>query len=404
MSKVFQWLARLLSALALLAMGLWFVGRLASDRTLATQYISWVPTWMLVGLGAAALLAWFLVALLHQWAVRRRSLFGDDDQKRPLPGVLPARAAMVGLVASVIWLAAIDLRLQNRFIHRPMSVGLNVTAWNAHGVRGDEIVGKLLRTDPDVVILSNSVTPAGLPDLLASIREKTLEPTLLRVERFVVASRYPVKRWAYTELGVTPASSRWIDAPGRQSDPGRALYLEIDAFPAMPKPLVVWALDLPSDPNLARWSVAKESIRRLERFTGMSHVRQASGEYIDEPMAGGFKLPDLIVGDLNIPRGSASLTILAEGMANAFDQAGHGLVATYPRERPLLHLDQMFVGHRHRANKYSVLFGDSGTHAMQWARIVARAPGGGVPSAEPPATTTAPAPSDPAPGVPTPAK
>ena len=69
----------------------------------------------------------------------------------------------------------------------------------------------------------------------------------------------------------------------------------------------------------------------------------------------GFPTPDLIVGDCNTPRGSASLAIVAGSMSQAFDQAGRGFEATWPRKTPIIAIDQAFVGPRLRAVGYDIV-------------------------------------------------
>jgi hypothetical protein len=58
-------------------------------------------------------------------------------------------------------------------------------------------------------------------------------------------------------------------------------------------------------------------------------------------------------------------------MANAFDHAGIGPAATYPRERPLAHLDQTFLVPGLAARRYRIIDPGTGNHRMQFAEIVA---------------------------------
>jgi endonuclease/exonuclease/phosphatase family metal-dependent hydrolase len=78
------------------------------------------------------------------------------------------------------------------------------------------------------------------------------------------------------------------------------------------------------------------------------------------------------MGDLNEPRGSASVSLLAPGGKEAYAQAGAGYVATFPREHPLLQIDQVLTGPRLKATDYRVLDPGVGRHWMQWARVEAR--------------------------------
>jgi hypothetical protein len=370
MTRLLRWLAFALGLGALAVLGMWLVGRLANDRTLATQFVGWIPTWMLAAVGAMLLALWACAVKAFRVASRRPA--SAEGRTIRTPARRSARTALVLLLAALFWLVFVDLRVQNRYRRSPADAGLNITHWNASGADRDRIVGPLQHTEADLTILVNAGGPTGLAEYLGTLRGKDREPSVVRFDRFLVVSRYPITRWAFTELGVEPASTRLFEAAGVQKDPGRALFLEIDASAVMPRPIRVWVLDLPSDPNLHRLRVAQDAARRLRYFQGASRRRQPNGMDADEPMAGGFPLPDIIVGDFNIPRGSVSLGLIAQGMANAFDQAGHGLVATYPRQRPILHLDQMFIGPDHRAVRYDVRDGGSGYHRLQTARVIAR--------------------------------
>jgi endonuclease/exonuclease/phosphatase family metal-dependent hydrolase len=87
---------------------------------------------------------------------------------------------------------------------------------------------------------------------------------------------------------------------------------------------------------------------------------------------GGFPPPDLIVGDFNIPRGSASLRNLTADFVNAYSQGGFGPSGTWPRRWPLVHIDQAFVGSSLRAARYRVIDPGAGGHRMQIIDLRAR--------------------------------
>ncbi|QYU67078.1 hypothetical protein J4558_19280 [Leptolyngbya sp. 15MV] len=103
------------------------------------------------------------------------------------------------------------------------------------------------------------------------------------------------------------------------------------------------------------------------------------------------------MGDFNIPRGARSLRHLTQGLTHAFDAAGLGYVATFPRRQasapgaegspvarlwiswayrtglPLLHIDHAFVARWLRVRRYEAPDGGAGSHHWQLVELEARA-------------------------------
>ena len=168
--------------------------------------------------------------------------------------------------------------------------------------------------------------------------------------------------------GLAPEVQARLQRRKIRFDPGRALFLELDAREHLGRNIVVWVLDMPSEPRLSRWVMSKEAREAIARWegpvVGSAGVRGT----------GKFPEPDIVVGDFNIVRGAASLSVLLPGMRNAFDMAGAGYAGTWPRHGyrtpiPLVHIDQMFVrsgpGGPVRAARYEVVDPTFGYHKMQ---------------------------------------
>ncbi|MEM7229630.1 MAG: endonuclease/exonuclease/phosphatase family protein [Planctomycetota bacterium] len=109
--------------------------------------------------------------------------------------------------------------------------------------------------------------------------------------------------------------------------------------------VTIWLLDLPSNPRIHRWEIA-------------SRVRDML-DNANEPR------PDLVIGDLNITRGSASLQHLFPDYEHAYDQAGFGDSATFPRERPVYHIDHVLIRAPWRAQRYDLHDPGHGRHRLQ---------------------------------------
>ena len=75
--------------------------------------------------------------------------------------------------------------------------------------------------------------------------------------------------------------------------------------------------------------------------------------------------PDIVVGDFNMTRGSASVKALVPGLAHAYDQAGRGYGATFRRDFPLYHLDHTLLSGTLTATDYAVVDLGIGRHLGQ---------------------------------------
>jgi endonuclease/exonuclease/phosphatase family metal-dependent hydrolase len=138
------------------------------------------------------------------------------------------------------------------------------------------------------------------------------------------------------------------------------IYLAVfrlDATAELGRPITVYAVDLPSDPNRPRFEIARTARRML-------------GGAAPPP-------PDLVVGDFNMTRGSASVKALFPGLTHAYDQAGRGYGATFRRGFPLYHLDHTLLSGAVTATDYTLVDLGSGRHLGQWVEL-APGPGGKV--------------------------
>jgi hypothetical protein len=180
-----------------------------------------------------------------------------------------------------------------------------------------------------------------------------------------IVSRWPVVRHGVTELGFT---SPVAVEPGLRdehgpapTDPGHAMFVELEVGAPLNRNVVVWVVDLPSDPELHRPEMMERARERIEAWVG--------------PYAQGFPEPDVLIGDFNTPRGSWSLTILRRRpgfvMADAHAQGGVGASATWPADRPVLHIDQCFLAPGVRAARYAAEDGGDTRHRMQVVDVVA---------------------------------
>jgi len=290
----------------------WLLGRLASDRTLLTQWLTYIPTPAMIPVALFG-----IVCALGLWKRWRR------------------RAILLWSIVLVIAIAQLVLRESRRSGGAVASAeAITIVHWNtaapsspeqpAHVQRVIDILG-------DITVLSDAWGLRTSPPLLSSLPEDMIT---LSVGRFTVLTRLPV-----------------IEArPILANDDIDAAILRIDCRHTLGRVLVIYAIDLPSDPGLARWKAAAR-IRAL--FDGVT-----------------APAPDIVVGDFNVPRGSASLRRIFPNMHHAWDEGGHGFGATFPRRFPIYHIDHTLLEPGLACAQYDLVDAGVGRHRVQRATIV----------------------------------
>jgi len=327
------------AALVLLA---WVVGRVASDRWLWSQFLSWIPS--LVALcGGLVLVAisWTLGALSRRArggrAWRRRTVF--------------ERAGVVLLAACgllLVWMVGVEWRAY-RYVTGLWAgnggEGLRLVYWNpATPIPG--FVERLAEEEADLYAIANQPGHRDVESLRDVMMDRERGWTSVRAGRMACVSKLPILRWAFLRSAVEGrvwfGSRRVVD--GREvvrREAARALFVEVEWEG---EPLVIWIVDVPSDPLLHRPAMLRSIRNSIESWRGT--VMTVEGESWRSVLEreGRFPAPDVIVGDFNTPRGAWSLRELVGGMRGGFEQAGRGRVATFPRLFALWHIDQLFTG------------------------------------------------------------
>ncbi len=358
--------AWLLTFAALALLLAWVVSRVVSDRFEWSQYLFWVPT-------PAVLLVGCLLLLTASALGRAARPISPRDRLGPRAPAARTRAvAWAGWLGVLAWMFFAEWN-GARYLtgpppppQSPAEGTLRVLFWNS--MDAPELVEDALSRHPDVVVLTNPPTRVDW----AALRGGLGEASTTRRERHAVASRFPILRWGATSLGIKGARPRSFIFRGGGyviQDTGHAMFLELDTG-LLNRPLVLWVIDLPSDFNLSRWEVMRQAAATLHATPGPAY-RRVEGRDVPEEIEG-FPTPDLIVGDFNTPRGSESLKELTGSMADAFEQAGRGFAATWPREWPALAIDHAFVGPELRATGYEVVDFGEGRHRAEVVDVVAR--------------------------------
>lgn len=331
---VYGILHELCAAGAWMVLAAWVLGRVVGDAWRWSQFLFWIPTLFVLAALSISLAAFWVVLPASRPNVRRVRTLG-----------LPAAAIgvlgyFVFVECRVLWALASSSESA-----RPE---LRVMFWNPSNWIREGLAEGVAEHRPDVLIVANAPwrTPWGALDALDGRSRE-----VVRQGRFHVVSTLPVVRSGGLTLGLPgrvphPHRDR-PDSPSWAEDPGYAAFVEVETAHGS---LVIWAIDLPSDPTLSRRDLARDARAAIDAWTP------------DPDDDSGFPTPEVIVGDFNMTRDSRALRHLVGDLPDAYTQAGWGYAATWPRVLPVIHIDQAFVGGAWRAMTYRIVDPGLGTH------------------------------------------
>lgn len=323
-------LAILLATTWLLLAGGWLIGRVATDTILLTQYLFWLPTPIVAGVG--------VVLCLLAWAWRPPGRIAR----------LGVRTGTVAVALMVVFLLVVETRLGRgggAIGQSPPPAGsVRVLSWNVGGDPLADPLPEVASWHPDLAILAN-LSWKYRPERPAALAGSPLEAAAWHhLGRFLILTPHPITRTGIIDLGLE--ASRRGDG---LIDPGQAVFIEVTIDGSA---RVVWIIDLPSDPSRHRGVMTRSARARIDAA---------------DPA---FPAPDLIVGDFNTPRGSGSLRRIVGEADSAFERAGSGWSATWPREFPLWHIDQVFVDKTVGVRAHRVVDLGPGTHLGVFVDVV----------------------------------
>jgi vancomycin resistance protein VanJ len=190
--------------------------------------------------------------------------------------------------------------------------------------------------------------------------------TVLRVDQFTVASRFPIVS---------------LEATGLQSGAGhpcahavlKAHIGTIDVYSIRPQSAreeIGATRKLGLRDRLAR--LLRDS--RSGRLAEMASLREAQTRSIAEAVARA-QYPVLIAGDSNLPDGSLFLRRYLGGFSDAFVESGWGFGYTHPARLPWMRLDRVLLGSGLRSVSFEVLSRRASAHRPIVADIVRVPPG-----------------------------
>jgi hypothetical protein len=296
----------------------WAAGQVLLDRWHWSQWLFWIPSW------SVAVVVALSIVSLRRWVRARRG-------RAAVLALLGAAAAWSGGRAA--WT---DFGWSSGGAVPPGAV--SITHWNPQWPGSGALkAGRALALElGDVAVISSpgsmlrsAVRDEWLPD---GVSAQDLGAVAVLVRGRILEARMLAMR----TLG--PRQSMW------------AAWFDVEVSAGR---LRVLALDLPSDPRLARSAVASElaDLFASVRLPGT---------------------PDVVLGDCNATPGSVVFdAIPVEGLHRAPPWRSSGWLGTYPREFPFLRIDAMLAGPGWDWRGYRTLDLSTGRHRAQRGVLMA---------------------------------
>jgi hypothetical protein len=321
-AKLTLWIVlSLVAFFATTVVAFWLVGRIFTDRFEWTQWLWWIPTPMAIGATALGLLS----------STRRARTTARRRQR------------MWRWCAAVVLILLYFLVIEHRMWRSGAAItsrgAISIAHWNASAPPGtltaEDVTSRLIALDADITVLTGDYRLAHDQQVVDKLGGGQ---NPVSVGTISLLSRFPIER---TQV-LLAVHGTYVNA------------VTIDTTEKLGKSTVVYMVDLPSDLKVPRMPLARK-LREFPHFTA--------------PARG----PDIVIGDFNIPRGSASLSVLFPELSHAFDQAGHGYGATFHRGWyfPLYHIDHTLVAPSMRALRYDIIDTGVARHCAQKTWVVA---------------------------------
>jgi hypothetical protein len=301
---------------------LWLIGRLVTDRWWWSQWLFWIPTISVIALSTVCV----VLTCLKKFSKSSRN------------------SSLARWSITTLGLLAYFLFVEHRFFTAAAPINLarntpgqlRIVHWNCQDQRAkpDEVIDCLRALDGDVIFITdlNWMTWVALQDDPLGTGNPPLS-----FGSICMVSRLPI-------LQFRPL----VSSPSKII----AAQIELDALALVGRTIKVRLMDLPSDPRIGRTS--------LMHKTHLMLVQANADKELDA---------DMVIGDLNTPRGSASLSIVARAMHEAFAEGGHGYGASFPRVFPLYHIDHVLLSSEWKTLRYDLVNTGLGRHVAQIAWV-----------------------------------
>ncbi|MBC8200498.1 MAG: hypothetical protein H8E86_00515, partial [Planctomycetes bacterium] len=264
----------------ILIFSLWVLGLLLTDRWAWSQWLSWIP-------------AFFLLVLLLcsvGFCIASRA---------------KTHAVTVGCIFVLVfyWYVFVS----NAFTNIENGGALRIVGWTMSYSKqkvSKESAKEVVRLHGDITLLTHGWIVRGEP-----VIKEWLGVDNKRIINgpFTILTRLPI------------LEVRTIIA----SDGVYLSMFKFDTTQQLGEPLVLWAIDLPSKITIPKIKTAE----RVNRLLASLDVQR----------------PDIVMGDFNMTRNSYSMKTMFPELIDASTVAGVGLLASFPMNFPLYHIDHTLL-------------------------------------------------------------
>jgi len=286
---------------------LWCVGSLFSDRWTWSQWLAWIPTFFVIIFLALS------SVLLY---VEKKNAY--------------ASVFLGGTIALLIYFCCVEHQLQKSIEQRG---ALKIVGWtmsHPKAMVAAESAECIVQLNGDITLLTHGYKVRG---------EKVIEDWLGDTGRKVINSQFTL----LTKF--TPIKVQTLIA-------SNGIYISsftLDTTAVLQKNLVIWAVDLPSTLVQPKMEIAHRIRRLLQSIEATP--------------------PDLVLGDFNMTRNSVAIETMFPTLKNVASQSGIGLLASYPMEFPLYHIDHILINDSLTPTYYILFNPHIGRHRIQVMEI-----------------------------------
>ena len=295
-------ISRVIFFATLLIVSLWGLGLLLTDRWVWSQWLSWIPTLFL------------LVLLLISGSFCL---------------VSKAKTNTITLGCIFVFVFYWYVFVANAFAGVEKKGSLRIVGWTMSYSKqkvSKESAKEVVRLQGDITLLTHGWIVRGEPvikEWLGAEHKRVINGP------FTVLTRLPI-----LEVRTIIASNGVYVSMFR-----------IDTTEQLGEPLVLWAVDLPSNITIPKIDTA-ERVKRL--LTTVELQR-----------------PDIVMGDFNMTRNSYSMKTMFPELIDASNVAGVGLLASFPMNVPLYHIDHTLLSKDVRCTAYKLINPKIGRHRVQ---------------------------------------
>ena len=303
---------------ALMIVIAWLIGRVVTDQHEWSQWLWWIPTPVII----FVIIFGFAASFIHYKQT------ATNGWKHPVT---------LSWLMSLCAIASYFLILETRtFGSAPASfddaIEIDVIHWNMSSPLDHEIEvlnDGIATLNADLYIF----TSPGQTDWGKIVIPNATETHHARINIFGIVSQYNI-------LGHSLIINK---------NSIRVVLIELDTTKVFGRPVIIYLIDLPSTLKRPRMEIANDVAQQLSKANPPP--------------------PDMIIGDLNMTRGSDSIETMFPTLHNAFDDAGRGIDGTFHRKWPFFHIDHILLSPAFEATEYHTIRPDIGRHLIQRATI-----------------------------------